>query len=181
MRGGFLVAVFAGVALALGTGVAHAGCPNTCDIEVAPEVVDPAMSCAEFSISGHECDCGLHVVLHNDCSTDIEAVDFEFNSCGGPPAGSTEREPECTIVPAGGDGVLRLCTTGNGHKEWSLQLRHDGTDHTLRLTADVSSFDDSTSPLGCSYSRGRGQSLGFVLGALLSSWIARRRREIRTS
>jgi hypothetical protein len=179
MRGqnGSLAAV--AIALTLVSGTADAGCPNTCDIAVASPILEPELVCASLNVSGHNCDCGVHLTVANQCPTEIEAVDFQFNSCYVSLLGSAD-EPvsDCTAIPEGHDAVLRLSTTGNGHKEWTFHLRNDGTDHTLLLTADVSDFDDSGYPWGCSHGAGGRRCLGVAAIGLLLGLIAWRRRRV---
>lgn len=159
------------VLLALGVmvvpGVARAGCPNPCEIGEATVTLEPELECADVRVHSSDCDCGIAVEIGNACELPLDALSFEFRSCG--PTGGPFVQG-CRTVEASDQGTFEVPIHETGRRERSFTLRYDGGDHLLTVAADVSSFDDGAI---CSVTRhvGRGGAPGggtllVALGAL---------------
>ena len=83
----------------LGSSLANAGCPNTCAITVEPAVVDPALACLQVQVSGETCECALHLVVSNGCTSSVDFPTNTFYYC--PQADGTVQNG-CASVPAPG-------------------------------------------------------------------------------
>ena len=153
-----------------------AGCPNTCDIAVDPVVVSPELACMNVDATDSTCDCGVHLVITNSCTSALEARDFTFLTCGAP---YQDRRGSCTTVAAGENGVMEVKASADGRHQWNLTLRSDGVDHVIGLKANVSSFDEPGS-CGCPFVTGslRREQHGarFALVGIPLLWLVRRQR-----
>jgi len=124
---------------------AHAGCPHLCNATAKPPVITPPLSCGTLRATAATCDCSLELFLVNNCAQDsIVAVDFEFDGCS---KAASPTDPCTEVSPQGNAGVIYpLSTVGETRK--TLTLRDAAGDHTVEVSATVSSFRDS----GCSIS-----------------------------
>lgn len=126
-----------GVALLL-PGVAHAGCPNLCEISEASFTLDPELECATVSALSDDCDCGFSFTVHNGCASTLQALSFRFQSCG-PISGPFTKD--CDVEPSD-RGRFEMPIHETGRTESAFTLRYEGQDHLLTVSADVSSFDN---------------------------------------
>jgi hypothetical protein len=114
-------------------------------------------------------------VVTNTCTTELEAHDFTFRTCG---ASWQERRGDCTALAPGENGVTVVKAAGDGLHAWSLTLRNDGVDHVVGVQADVSSFAEPG--CGCPFVTGsaRREQAGarFALLGIPLLWRAHRRR-----
>ena len=113
--------------------VAHAGCPNVCDITVQPATVDPPLDCLQVNASGQTCDCGVFITITNQCGTTLAFPDSTLYYCG--------EAGQFTTVDAGGDcsGNKRINSVGPG--VWTLEVQESNSTHTLSIAYDVTSMD----------------------------------------
>lgn len=173
------------MALTLYDGAAQAGCLNPCTFSVEPAVIiDPPLPCVHIGTFSETCDCSAFVSLPekniNECPSEIEAVDFSFDTCSdGPPLGTIHSN--CDRVPFQGQASINILfakSDGTGHKERKLHLRSNGVDYTATVTADIKSFDKN-SPLGCGAQQaGNGISgLGLAMPVLILFRQIRRRKK----
>jgi hypothetical protein len=121
------------------TRVAHAGCPNPCDLTVGQPTIEPDLPCAEVEADIDDCDCEVTLDVFNRCTIRIVPVDFAFDSCWSL-SGQTLLERDCSVVEPETKGLLRVKFDSIGEKETSLLIRSDGIDHTLRVTSNVTSL-----------------------------------------
>ena len=161
-----LVVLFSTLLVSAG---AHAACPNFCELEVSDPVVGPPLSCLVLTTDADMCSCELSFIARNRCTNTIEALDFEFDYC----FHGTIVKP-CTMVIHEAGKNFPLDTLG--HHEWTLHLRSDQGEHTVQLSAEVTSFDNGR--CFCS-APGRGGSERYpwlavgAVGAVV--WLRRRR------
>ena len=144
-------------------GVARAGCPNVCEIGEASLTLEPELPCANVSANSDDCDCGITLRVGNRCELPLDALSFEFRSCG-PSSGPFTHG--CSEVAPEEQGTLEQPIHELGLNEFRFTLRHDGADHVITVAADVSSFDDGAI---CSVSRGAGRGGGTGWGALVAA------------
>jgi len=146
----------------LAPGVARAGCPNLCEIDEATFTLEPELECANVRVHSDDCDCGITVQVGNDCELPLDALTFEFRSCG--PIGGPF-EYDCRRVERSDQGTFEVPIHETGSNEHAFTLRYDGRDHLLGVAAHVSSFDDGAI---CSVTRGVGWGGAPALGSLLA-------------
>jgi hypothetical protein len=164
--------VFAGMLLA--SGVAQAGCPNLCEIGEATFTLDPELACANVRATSSDCDCGITLQVGNECELPLDALSFTFRSCG--PGGEPARR-DCSELAPAEQGIHEQPIHRLGLNEFRFTLRHDGQDHVLTASAEVSSFDDGAL---CSVAQGVGRAgeagPAWLLGALTTVALLRRTR-----
>jgi hypothetical protein len=164
--------VFAGMLLA--SGVAQAGCPNLCEIGEATFTLDPELACANVRATSSDCDCGITLQVGNECELPLDALSFTFRSCG--PGGEPARR-DCSELAPAEQGIYEQPIHRLGLNEFRFTLRHDGQDHVLTASAEVSSFDDGAL---CSVAQGVGRAgeagPAWLLGALTTVALLRRTR-----
>lgn len=164
--------VFAGMLLA--SGVAQAGCPNLCEIGEATFTLEPELACANVRATSSDCDCGITLQVGNECELPLDALSFTFRSCG--PGGEPARR-DCSELAPAEQGVHEQPIHRLGLNEFRFTLRHDGQDHVLTASAEVSSFDDGAL---CSVAQGVGRAgeagPAWLLGALTTVALLRRTR-----
>lgn len=169
----WLMALAAAGAL-LVSGGASAGCPNLCEISEATFTVEPELPCAVVEARSSDCDCGIDLHVRNECEQPLDALSFEFASCG-PSAGPFTMD--CGVVAPTEQGRLEQPIHELGTSKFRFTLRHEGRDHVITTQAQVSSFDDGAI---CSVTRGAGRarssSSAWLFAALTTLALLRRGR-----
>ncbi len=155
--------------------IAQAGCPNSCELGEATFTLEPELACARVEATSSGCDCGITLRVANECELALDALSFEFRSCG--PSGGPFAF-DCGEVPPGEQGTLEQPIHALGRNEFRFTLRHDGADHVIMAVADVSSFDDGAI---CSVTRGAGRTRALAWAWMLAplaalAWLRRTRR-----
>jgi hypothetical protein len=155
-------------------GVAQAGCPHLCEISEATFTLEPELSCANVKASSSDCDCGITLQVGNECELPLDALSFTFRSCG--PNGEPARR-DCSELAPAEQGIHEQRIHELGLNEFRFTLRHDGQDHVLTASADVSSFDDGAL---CSVPQGVGRAgtagSAWLLGVVTTVALLRRTR-----
>lgn len=166
--------LFLGVLVA--PSVARAGCPNLCEISQATFTLEPELACANVRAVSSDCDCGIYVEIGNECELPLDALSFEFESCGSIDGAFDD---DCRQVPPGEQGTFEEEIHELGRTERRFTLRYDGSDHVLTVAADVSSFDDGAL---CSVTggAGRGGASGWVWLLAVAGALAWQRRARRS-
>jgi hypothetical protein len=141
MRWAWASAVLAGALVGLAQPV-RADCPNACNLTVtATPTIDPAIACLTVVPSAESCDCGVVLVVTNNCPDAVNATDFQFTSCGAMAAGATNYK--CPGLQPGEQGVDVLAipaSSGIGAKTWTLHVQEGGTTSAITIDAHVMSF-----------------------------------------
>jgi hypothetical protein len=154
--------------------VARAGCPNLCEIGEATFTLEPELSCVNVRASSSDCDCGIMLQVGNECELPLDALSFTFRSCG-PSSGPTRRD--CSELAPAEQGIHEQPIHQLGLNEFRFTLRHDGQDHVLTASAEVSSFDDGAL---CSVTQGAGRAgasgWAWLFGAVTTAALLRRTR-----
>ena len=151
--------------------VAHAGCPNLCDIagETAI-VVEPPLSCVEVNAFADDCDCGVLFQVDNNCDGTLTLTDFRFPICDR----DEQSEPCAELHPGGWGRVLFELTTVGDTRQVVMVRDAEGVEHRIELATTVTSFDD-----GCACSlpgRSRSSGLGGVAFVVVLGVAGRFRR-----
>jgi hypothetical protein len=145
MRIKFLAILLMITAVMLVDHFAYAGCENLCTLSTEPVAIEPPLPCVDVEIVKDECDCGVEIKLYQNCTSSVEALDFTFNDCLAP-------SDHCTnVVPPQGYAYTIIQyrrSDGAGQRENTLNIRNEGTDHAIKIVADIKSFDDSNH-IGC--------------------------------
>jgi len=162
-----------GAALSLGllavSSSALAGCPNPCTMTATTTAIDLPFVCPRVEATSSSCECSIHVVVHNDCPDPLES-DVPFENCQNTPGGCAGLSPNDLGIKD-----FLLDATGPAHETMHL---HDATgDHTVALSATVSSFYDGCSACRAAPTRDRQWPLGAILTlAVFALWRGRRAR-----
>jgi hypothetical protein len=126
-------------ACALPMRLAWAGCPNPCEVDVEPPILEPAVdACTTPETHGDTCDCGITASLVNACNADLVASDFTFNLCESP----IDHFVNCTTVQPQGRGWIDRHLDIVGPAEFTFTLQTERGEEHLTLKGNVKKFED---------------------------------------
>ena len=137
-------ALLAACSIALSARSAAAVCINTCSMTLAPlSVTPPLPACVTVTLAAQTCICEVQLTLANSCSTEFDAVDFEFYGCA-----STV---PCTVLPSYENGAA-LAIGGTGQPQWVLHVVNEGVEYALSISTNVTAFN--ANPSSCAFAAG---------------------------
>ena len=155
---------------------AWAGCPNACEIDVDPPIVEPAQGgCAIVEALKKSCDCGVRVNIGNSCPTDLVASGFTFLTCE-TDAGVVK---DCTTVQRGQLGWIVSELNNLGPVEWNYNLQTERGEERVTIRANVKEFTDSSCVCSLPLAANGGESIGLLLMAHLLAGCVVFRRQTR--
>jgi hypothetical protein len=132
-----LSVLLAACSVALNARSAAAICINTCSMTLGPlSVTPPLPACATVTLTAQTCICEVELTLANRCSTEFDAVDFEFYGCA-----STV---PCTVLPSYENGAA-LAIGGTGQPQWVLHVENASVEYALSISANVTAFNANPS------------------------------------
>jgi len=139
MRRWLLALAFTPMALLAGGGRAAfasgGGCPKPCEATVAPvEVIPPLSACARVQLEGDTCACTATLQIVNQCASEMQATDFQFDGVAYPD-GSSDRE-----LPPGTGAYVTTKLLEIGRRDRILTVQQDGEVHTITVHTEVTSF-----------------------------------------
>jgi hypothetical protein len=127
------------VAAMLTHGSAQAGCGSVCVMSEPRLAVEPEFACAWAETMSNDCGCIVRLIVHNECATPLDALNFNFGDCRsmGVPASAS-----CVSLAPKTQGSFEMRLNDTGRNERTFTLLSDGQEHAVRVEVDVSSIDD---------------------------------------
>jgi MYXO-CTERM domain-containing protein len=155
---------------------ARAGCPSASGCNMAKHVetsLNPEEACIDVRADDDSCSCDAWVSLENNCTVNLQAIDFAFDFCMIDGQSMHSACPD--IIPPGSWGAVYLPRDPDadvGHRQDTLQISVSGNTISLVIEYDVVAVES-----GCSCSTSRFSAGVLLLAGLLSLTLRARRRD----
>jgi hypothetical protein len=136
--GRYLIACSLGFhVLTASEGLAWAGCPEPCEIDVDPPILEPAQGgCADVQALGDDCECGITVKIANVCTTDVVALDFTLSNCGQ----GADTVHSCTNLKPQNLGWFRTKLHETGPAEVNLTMQSERGEEKAKVRGNVTHY-----------------------------------------
>jgi hypothetical protein len=120
----------------------NARCPNACELTQTVSI-QPTLSCLAIFSAADTCNCGVDVLLVNNCQAKINATGFTFPACAEVGNVDATLKKSCSSLNPNYRGELEIRayeSQGFGEHNVQFKLALDLDEYTLTVFYDIESF-----------------------------------------